>query len=240
MENILNFRKLAANVKNEQGQEIKNIYRSANPSVASSGDIEELLKLNINDVIDLRSLTELSDDGIIDNSLITVKHINIIDDAKQNDIYSLGFSEAGKFMIELYENVFVETEGFKNEFDYIKSLNGKPFLFHCTAGKDRTGITGALLMHILGFNQEQIVSEYLILDQLLIDSLMSELEAKIKQFNISVDIEQLKNIVGVDKLFILSFYQGVADKYGSLDNFIAKKLKITSDEITKFKQDYLI
>jgi protein-tyrosine phosphatase len=42
-----------------------------------------------------------------------------------------------------------------------------PFLFHCTAGKDRTGVAAAILLDLLGASREQIVADYRLTDELL-------------------------------------------------------------------------
>ncbi len=171
MNRILNFRKLADNQTNNEGQEIINIYRSADVSFANIGDIEKLIDLNISNVIDLRSNQEVSQHPQLEDMRIKIKHINVIGNGKQNLVEDFDPKQLLEFMIDLYRNDFVTIEGFKNEFNYILSLNGAPFLFHCTAGKDRTGITGVILMHILGFTKQQIIDEYLIIDQTLVDSI---------------------------------------------------------------------
>jgi protein-tyrosine phosphatase len=38
----------------------------------------------------------------------------------------------------------------------------QPVLYHCTAGKDRTGITTALILTILKFDKETIYNDYLL------------------------------------------------------------------------------
>jgi protein-tyrosine phosphatase len=37
-----------------------------------------------------------------------------------------------------------------------------PLLFHCAAGKDRTGVAAALILSLIGVNEEQIIKDYLI------------------------------------------------------------------------------
>ena len=37
-----------------------------------------------------------------------------------------------------------------------------PILFHCTAGKDRTGVAAALILKALGVSREDIVEDYLL------------------------------------------------------------------------------
>ena len=39
-----------------------------------------------------------------------------------------------------------------------------PVLFHCAAGKDRTGVVAALVLAVLGVHDEQIVADYVLSD----------------------------------------------------------------------------
>jgi hypothetical protein len=45
-------------------------------------------------------------------------------------------------------------------FDIMADADQHPLLIHCTAGKDRTGVTTALLMSILGVDREVIETDY--------------------------------------------------------------------------------
>ncbi len=45
-----------------------------------------------------------------------------------------------------------------------KDLIHFPVFFHCTSGKDRTGVVVAALLKILNINDEVIVEEYLLSD----------------------------------------------------------------------------
>lgn len=43
----------------------------------------------------------------------------------------------------------------------VAALAGRPVLMHCAAGKDRTGLVTALLLRLLGVDDEEIVADYL-------------------------------------------------------------------------------
>ena len=38
--------------------------------------------------------------------------------------------------------------------------SAEPLVFHCAAGKDRTGIISALLLSLLGVDEEQVIEDY--------------------------------------------------------------------------------
>lgn len=240
MEKILNYRKLADGKTNEDGKQIKNIYRSADVSRGSESDCNTLATDGIKAIIDLRSKDERSKHPLLNDERFELKHNNIIDEDKQNHIADFSVAEASNMMCNLYQHTFVDTEGFKNELEYILGLNGDGFLFHCTAGKDRTGITGVILMHILGFSEEDIREEYLKIDPLLVQSISKMMEAQIKEMGIEIDTEALFDFAIVKDEFLNSFFIGVTDKYGTLDNYIEDKLKINAEQILILKQNYLV
>lgn len=240
MERILNFRKLADGKLNSEGKSIRNIYRSADVSPASQTDIASLKEKDILNIIDLRSDVERAETPLLNDEKIEIKHVNIIDNARQNDIGSMNFAHAEGVMVELYRESFVNTDGFKTELEYIKSLNGKGFLFHCAAGKDRTGITGAILMYILGFSKEQIVEEYLILDPLLIDAILTQIKEKVEAYGIELDLEKVKSLACVVPEFINGYFEAIDSKYGNFDNYLQTKLEVTTEDIIQLKADYLV
>ncbi len=239
MERILNFRLLANGMKNNQQKELKNIYRSAALNHATADDIQNLKDLNITNVIDLRSKNELKTAPMFNQPGIVSKNILIIDDDKQNQSNTMIKRDFGKFMDELYANIFVHTDGFKDELKYILILEGKPFLFHCTAGKDRTGITGVILMHILGFTREQITEEYLRFDERLKIALLQKIKQEHSEELKNVPEEKLIKVVTIIPEYIEAFLSGIERVYGSMDNYIAEKLELSLTEQEQLRKWYL-
>ncbi len=237
MEQILNFRLLAEGVTNRQGKQIKNIYRSADVSSASDNDIEQLLELGINNIIDLRSAEEKSTP--LTNENITITDFDIIGNGKQNELDKYDASSIAKIMIDLYEHAFVMTDGFAEELKFIESLEAKPFLFHCTAGKDRTGITGAILMHLLDFSYEDIKNEYLKIDEVLVNVMMNKIMKQFAGNDIEVDVESLRAIASVSESFLEAYILGITDEYGTVDKYFEDKLQVTPELTAKLRAAYL-
>lgn len=225
MKQILNFRKLAEGHVNKDGMRIKNIYRSADVSRASEYDIEQLVKMQITNVIDLRSNEEKG--TILDDPRICIHNIDIIGNGNQNHLENYQPSQISSLMNDLYQKKFVDTDGFKEELEYIFDLDGKPFLFHCTAGKDRTGITGIILMYILGFDLNSIIDEYLTIDHVLVEAMTSKIIKQFESENIEFDVTALQSMASVNNQFIEGYLNAVEAKYGTFDNYLEDKLGIT-------------
>ena len=115
----------------------------------------------------------------------------------------------------------------------------KPVYFHCTEGKDRTGIVGAILLLSLGVSREDIIEDYLITNQ------TNEKRAK----NIARLIYLYKRDKAIAKkihdLFIakLEYLQVLFDvidnEYGSPEKFFATGLKI-NDILPAFRKKSLV
>jgi protein-tyrosine phosphatase len=71
-----------------------------------------------------------------------------------------------ELMQELYRNLVNEQAGqFARLFQHLLQTDG-PLVFHCTAGKDRTGVAAALILLALGVPREQVVQDYLLTNDL--------------------------------------------------------------------------
>ncbi len=240
MEKILNFRKLANGMKNIEGREIKNVYRSADVSFATQEDVNQLFLKKIHNIIDLRSTEEINQYPQLNHENIEIKQIDIIGNGTQNDVDKFRLEELNDFMVLLYKNKFVKSSGFKTEFEYILSLKGKPFLFHCTAGKDRTGITGVILMNILGFTKEQIIDEYLKIDEELVNNIAEKFISGFLGEDVDEITDEIRAVASVRPQFIAGFYDGIELEYGNFDNYLEKKLCITEEQKRALRNDYLM
>lgn len=109
----------------------------------------------------------------------------------------------------------------------------KPFLFHCSAGKDRTGIVGVLLMSLLDFDQESIYKEYVTIDQrILIDAMESQRKDGLAE----EIIQKIKPLSGVKECYIKAFYKAILDKYETMDRYFNDFLELDEKDIQSFKK----
>jgi protein-tyrosine phosphatase len=77
----------------------------------------------------------------------------------------LGEGRAGQVMIGLYRWFVTDAlarERFATVLRLLADPDGTPVLFHCTAGKDRTGWTAALLLTALGVDRATVYQDYLL------------------------------------------------------------------------------
>jgi protein tyrosine/serine phosphatase len=159
-EGCLNFRDLGG-VSRPDGQRIRCgvIYRSDALHRLTGRDIERLRdELRIGHVIDLRSTpeVELAGRGPLGDEPIAFHHLPLYDG-------SMSGPAAHAFDLTLAERYFALLEIGKPAVSAVlRTLAGAsaPAVFHCAAGKDRTGLVAALLLGLLGVSDEGIAADY--------------------------------------------------------------------------------
>jgi hypothetical protein len=78
------------------------------------------------------------------------------------------FREDGFFKIETepgHEHLVILTEFLSDWQSFFKILAERdvyPLLFHCSAGRDRTGVGAAILLEMLGVERERIFEDFLV------------------------------------------------------------------------------
>lgn len=236
-----NFRSLSG-ISNKEGKKIKEkiIYRSGNFPKLSENDITIFNSLNINTIVDFRNDDEISKDPdfIPQGQKIVTKRAMIgsidpksmgrfMEVLKNPDFKS---SDVDSLLVNANRNFVENIHDFKPFFDAISQEN-TVVLFHCSAGKDRTGIASSLLLHILDVPKEEIMLDYL-------HSNEAASKIKINSFG-GVPQERMAMLMGVKATWLEAAWDGIIKKYGSIDSMLFKEFGIDQKIKQKIKNKYL-
>ncbi|MGB3211753.1 MAG: tyrosine-protein phosphatase [Desulforhopalus sp.] len=145
------------------------VFRSDHLSRLTTKDQQVLQHLQFKMVCDLRTAREQqiapddlpTDSSIVLRSLpIQVTHFDpttVMDRLKKGDDAWLSMD----FFIDLYQR-YLDDFGpiWGTVLGLIASPHNLPLVFHCTGGKDRTGICAALLLKVLGVQEETILVDH--------------------------------------------------------------------------------
>ena len=86
-----------------------------------------------------------------------------VDAGDMNDIKITDVTLIPKMMEEAYRTIIRKFQNeYKRFFEILINRQAAPLLFHCSAGKDRTGIAAALLLSALGVDKETVMQDYLL------------------------------------------------------------------------------
>lgn len=160
LDGCLNFRDLGG-YPTRDGKTVSwgQVYRSDALHLLSARDVARLRdELRLGDVIDLRSTEELQSDGrgLLAQEPIRFHHLPLFDGA------ALARDER-KAAINLADRYFLLAEFAMHPIARVIATLAEttvPAVYHCAAGKDRTGVVSAVVLGLLGVENEIIVADY--------------------------------------------------------------------------------
>ncbi|MGA9277078.1 tyrosine-protein phosphatase [Ilumatobacter sp.] len=132
----------------------------------TDADLDVIDALGIRTVVDLRSAREFDDHGRfpLERYPVAFHHLPILDATWQRDeIPAVEDTEDGavEFLTWAYGDMLAQgADRFANAFQVLAVPGAAPAVFHCAAGKDRTGVLAALILGALGVDHEAIVADY--------------------------------------------------------------------------------
>ena len=119
-------------------------------------------------------------------------------------------------------------------FDLLLQDDGNLY-FHCTAGKDRTGVAGFLIMMALGVEEEDAIQEYL-----LSNTYLKQGDDEFAMLlNSSEEKKQLfVPLLGVQEEFIRLTIRSIKEAYTSYDEFFLREYKLDQEKRNRLAELY--
>jgi protein-tyrosine phosphatase len=249
LKKVTNFRTVG-NIKNTEGRTLKEgrFYRSAHLHKLKKRSFDRFDELGIREIIDLRNSKEIAQKPDQIPAENTYKKYSAFEDegdqlsqAKKLVLKGkVNASDADKRMIDFYREYVTENpETIKTIITEV--LESKdPVLYHCTAGKDRTGIITALILTILKFDKETIYNDYLLSNNYRKDLVQKRLRlANTLHFLYpKMDLQVLEKLSWVEKRYLDAAFEEINKKYGSADAYIQQVLGISDTKRNEYIQKF--
>lgn len=187
---------------------------------------------NIKIVIDLRRGDECK--RTKDTRMLFVKHLHIplaANEIKMVQIKHMTLPDMYSFYREMVEPS--KKESWVKLFNLLLADNKKGILYHCSSGKDRTGVLTAVILTVLGFDKETIYNDYLLTNQnpLYYKEIVKSMDEESR--NIILDHSEAK------KDYLDTTFNEIDKLYGSMDNFLKDICLLDEEKIEKLKEKYL-
>ena len=116
---------------------------------------------------------------------------------------------------------------FRKFFNIIQNQDNVPILFHCSAGKDRTGIASALLLSALGVDRKEIFDDYMLTNKALI--------GKYDYLDSFGPITIFFKTVRSE--FLEASFEYIETKYGSVNKYLTNELNVNIQHIRNLYLD---
>ena len=245
LEGALNFRDLGG-YPTTDGRRVAwgRVYRSDGLHELSDADVEKLHALGIQAVCDLRATNEVEVDvsrfPSPADERVARHHLPIGGEAA-NAPSVLELIRAGQ-IAELGVDAVVEiyaamVEHGASSFGTVLRLaadpTNHPLLFHCTAGKDRTGVTAMLLLSTLGVGDDDIVADYELTTHYRsgkrVEALRPELE------RVGVDVDAVLPFLIAPAAVMAATITRIRDRWGSVDGYLTGPAGLTDETLAALR-----
>jgi len=242
MQQLTNFRDFGGyyNENNLQTQWGK-LYRSPALNFASKTDMKFLDALKIKTVIDLRT-----DNDRLKHPYKYKATQTISLPLRENPRSSFFFSDKilskqmkkNDVLIGQQDNLSYVMENnadhFGKMFDILTDTANYPIVISCDLGKDKTGVASALIFAALGVDRDQIISDFLLSNELInYDLYVPNLEIYFSDADVQ---ETMTAMLSANQEVITYVIDQVAKQHGSMDKFLENEIKLTPQKRARLKE----
>jgi len=246
LQGVFNFRDVGGYTTSD-GRTVRwgRLYRSAQLSGSTDQDIVYLASLGIKTVCDLRSREEVEErpDRFAPENAPKIVALPITDPS--NPFVRLSrvmtnWRNVDTLLLEGYAQVLIDRSGyaFASVMQHLTLPEAYPALVHCTAGKDRAGLTTALILLAIGVPETVVVQDYS-LSNLYYDyfrAVMDETITPVKRLGVKVD--DLRPLMTAAPTVLRGAIKHIHTRYGSVEAYLAG-IGVTAAMIEQLKTHLL-
>lgn len=221
IEGALNLRDLgglpAGNQRIRQGL----VFRSAMTHHITHGGLERLAaERRIRSVVDFRGRQELSENGVADWVSVGISHHHLpVNEeapvaAEEHAARMRTFLRGEVTWSDVYEHMSRSgVDAFRRFFTVLADDSALSVVFHCSGGRDRTGVAAALLLSSLGVPDDVVASDYARTGELL--------RAQLHRFTSFAELgglteqQLVDHFLVSDPTFMLTFLEFLRRQHGS-------------------------
>ena len=242
LEGCLNFRDLGG-YPTESGSTVRwgQLYRADGLQNLSTADVQHLRDdVGLGDIIDLRSSQELELDGrgLLKAEQIRFHHLPLFDGNRTgsgNGTAKRAAAPPVASLAELYLGMAEHAKGPIGKVIATLAQTDTPAVYHCAAGKDRTGVISAVILGLLGVADEIIVADYA--------ATQENLDAIVARLKSSDGYQHVWDELPPDTLHanpetMIAMLAGVEARYGGMEGY-AGEAGVTKAELEALRNRLL-
>lgn len=228
------------------------LLRSGNISEITSQDEQFLLNYGLKKIIDLRSPAECKQNP--DKNLPGVTHYVFplsVEDNTDGEGYDMS-EEFARYRVDQYAGFRMMCERYRNHIlvkssqksfhqvlQLIANSDEGAVLYHCSEGKDRTGLVTIVLLYILGVDMETIRQDYLY-SNFMLNNYRAVRDRRFKQAGENDKFRANMRILGsVANAFFDTSIITINENFGGIDTYIVNELGINKEMQDTIKEKYL-
>ena len=240
------------------------LIRAAHLADATDADIAYLERLPVALVVDFR--TEMDLKGKPDRAISGAAYVNLPVDASGNAmayatekekkkmtgrkkfevknviIFAAFNKKARAIAQQMYPTLLFDPScqrQFAEFFRLVLATDKGAILYHCTQGKDRTGIASALILAALGASRETIIADF--------DATNAVYEKDVRKYCRRVrllgggdeEVAVVKSFLGCNTDNFIKALDAIDSQYGSMESYLKGPIGLTDDDLRLLRERYL-
>ncbi len=226
------------------------LYRAGSFAGATDTDLERLQQLDLGTFIDFRSTLEREEepDRLPAAPSFALVDIPILDEGNEALVKDVATRvETGDFegfdpdvlMMDANRQFADEfTPQFAQFMHTVVDAGGRPVLWHCTAGKDRTGFASAILLRILGVPPETVMQDYLASGEQALQARRSQM-LMLRLFKGQEAADKVSVLLGVRQPWLEAAFNEIDTRWGGFDSYVREGLGLSEEDLSHLRRTLL-
>ncbi|MDX1994938.1 MAG: tyrosine-protein phosphatase, partial [bacterium] len=224
------------------------VFRSGTLTGLMQTDTSVLDELGLKIVCDLRSVEEVAEapDRLPQNPPPRYIPLPLDTDSAESNrarMRAILFDKKrlGTLMREMYAQLMIDRNAklFGDVLRLLADEDNLPALYHCTAGKDRTGITTALLLLALGVPEDMVLADYTLSNHYH-ENFRLVAEKMIRPIRwLRVSVDDLSPLLVADAAVMKATIEHLHANYGTVEAYLLGAAGLTEDELAALKTNLL-
>jgi protein-tyrosine phosphatase len=227
------------------------LYRSDHLGRLSARDLRWLRRLELAVIVDFRSGAEKAETPnrlprqhgirvvelpLFDGDANAAMGSTLRDRISHGDLVGI---DAAALLIEANQRLVTEfTPAYRQFVAEVLAAHGAPLLFHCTAGKDRTGFAAAVVLRLLGVAEEAILADYLRSQTYSLAARRRDL-LLVRLLKGPATTALVRGLLGVEAAYLQAAFAAIDHQYGSFATYARDGLGLSAADIARLRETLL-
>lgn len=221
-ESLFNFRDLGG-YQGLDGKTVRwnHLYRADGLYRVHDEDLDRMAPLEVATVFDLRTHRERDERGCfpVDRHPATYHHLPVMQRTWDED--GMAADGTPEFFAERYLSMLdTGADAIARALTLMADADTYPAVFHCSAGKDRTGVVAAVVLGVLGVDDDDIADDYSLSGPGVV-AMVEWLREHRPELVMGIT-EQLRPETEAPREAMLLVLETVRERYGSMEGYASE------------------
>lgn len=217
------------------------LLRSARLSEATEDDVSRLRQMDLRHIIDFRDTMECDEKPDVSVPGAQYHHLPALRPRSGRigpQIRSLTAPEVAEKFRHIYRHMAQGDNAAKAYSEFFRIIRGADgaVLWHCTQGKDRTGIATMLLLTALGADEETIREEYF-LSNVHMQKVYDDMESAGESRSM---LDAARQYLFVQEEFLDVYLETMREEHGGMIGFLQRVLGLADGDIVFLRKKYTL